>query len=225
MLGQVSDELRNTTIDAKIIRWINMGSIELATRYMFMTLHTYGNAIGLTGFADTTLAPDFLWLKSAQTPSNFIRLYPTDEAKLSQAYPDYRTRQGIIKEYYMSGSIGGGGTPQMGLWMVPSTDIEIEYSYQRKPLSLVDLNDISELPEEWHPLVCQKAITRGYSYDSNAPKSAESQAIEKKMLFDLGTRVNYRPDDTLIAGELHSTRNRPPYPKLPRHYPSVKYRR
>lgn len=212
MLDQVSDELRNTKITSKILRWLNLGITEISSLYVFGTFHKYGTKNTAIGIPDVTLDADFLWLKSIQNPGTNRRLYPEDEERLSQTYPTYRTLQGTVTHYYLNGTT-------LGLWAVPSSIFPITYSYQKRPaVILSDLSVTCDLPLEWHAVACQKAITYGYDYDGDAEGSAKSVAKEKRLIKAMGSSVYRRPDETLVLGGPGVSR-RPPYPQLPPSYP------
>ena len=212
MIDQVSDELRNTAIQTKITRWLNMTIVELATKFIFGHLHAYGTKVTVAGNPDVTLDSDFLWLKGLQIPNDVITVYPIDENSVSQGWPNYRTQQGTITNYYLNGL-------RLSLWMVPSGIKTLTYPYQKRPSKLVALTDVSDLPEEWHSLITQGATTKGYDYDSN-PESIKSKAREKDLLKALGSNVYRRPDDPIVLGG-RAYRSRLPRPRFPAHYPRV----
>lgn len=217
MLDQVSDELRNTNITTKITRWLNMSIIDLATIYVFGHLHKYFSKATTPSSPDITMDTDFLWLKTIEIPSQNTKLWPGDESRLSESYPKYRTQQGTISEYYMNGII-------LSLWQVPGASVlTVTGAYQKRPLKLLDTLSVTcDLPEEWHNLVTQKATTRGYDYEGNTEGSLKSEKKEKPLLFQLGTAVHKRLDETLVLGPA-SGRSRPARPRLPSNYPAPRY--
>jgi len=217
MIDQVSDELRNTSIVTKITRWLNMSIIDLSTKYVFGHLHKYLSKVTTPTSPDITMDADFLWLKTIEIPAENRKLWPDDESRLSESYPTYRTQQGIVTHYYLNGII-------LSLWQVPgATPITITGSYQKRPLKLLsDLSINCDLPEEWHSLVTQKATTRGYRYESRQEDVLLSEKAEALLLFQLGTAVHKRLDETLVLGS-SNTRARPARPKFPSNYPAMRY--
>lgn len=209
MLDQVSDELRNKTVYDKITRWLNISSIELATQFVFGHLHTYGSVSTVASTPDVTLASNFLWPKSFQIPATQTKLSPKDEQEISEEHPDYRTLEGSVDYYYLNGIT-------LGLFMVPTGVEIITYSYQRKPQTLTypTIYYNSDLPEEWHELICQKAITKGYAYEGNSEGIVRSQNQETRLLIRLGASAYKRPDESLILGE-STLKTRPPHPSFP----------
>lgn len=215
MIDQVSDEIRNVTISAKITRWLNMVTVDLATEFVFQCLHKYGTKATAPGIPDISLEADYLWLKSIEIPVQNRKLWPEDEQRLSEVYPTYRTLQGSITHYYFS------GTNMLGLWQVPSGSFSVTYAYQKRPIRLVDPGDASELPPEWHNLIVQKAITKGYAYEKNIEQMQKSQELESQLIKKLGRLVYRRLDQTTILGQPSSGR-RPARVKFPSNYPRVR---
>lgn len=216
MSDQVADEIRNASAQTKITRWLNLAIVELATNFMFGHLHTYGSKQTVAGTPDIVLDSNFLWLKTIAIPVNNSKLWPRDEQRLSEAYPKYRSTQGTVTHYYIHGVT-------LGLWQVPADIKTVEYAYQRRPTKLagIDLvNETSDLPEEWHSLICQKATTLGYSSEGNTEGKASSVAEERKKFVLLGTNVHKRPDETFVLGGPTYSR-RPPRPKFPSSFPSI----
>lgn len=218
MIDQVSDELRNVSITSKITRWLNLAIIEVATNYVFGHLNKYGTKNTVAGDPDVTLDSDFLWLKYIGIPTEQRNLTPEDEAFLASNYPDYRTKQGTIQWYYLNGI-------KLGLYQVPSGIATLTYAYQKRPLKLAGTdpaNEISDLPEEWHNLIAQKAITKGFNYEGNTDGYNKSVAEENRALIRLGTSVYRRIDDPVVMGG-STSRVRIPRPRLPSNFPPIRY--
>jgi hypothetical protein len=212
MLDIISSEIGNVNINSKITNWLNMVIIDLASKYVFGTLHMYDSKVTSLGIPDIALADDFYWLKTIAIPSQMRKLYPEDEQRISEGYPQYRTLQGTISYYYLNGK-------NLGLWQVPSGAITIEYSYQRRPVKLAGLDDVCELPPEWHTLVIQKAITKAYSQEGNDSGFGISMQLEAKLFKELQVSAYRRPDETFIySGK--DVRNRIPRPRLPSNFPT-----
>src|SRR3990172_9317590 len=129
MIDQVSDEVRNVSIAAKITRWLNMGIIDIAHSYVFGTLHKYATKATASGNPDIILEDDLHWLKTVEIPATQRKIWPEDEQRLSESYPDYRTRTGTITRYYLNGTV-------MGLYQVPSGIFTVTYSYQKRLIKL-----------------------------------------------------------------------------------------
>src|SRR5437899_1444286 len=148
MLDIISNEIGNVSINSKITNWLNMVILDLASKYVFGTLHKYDSKTTSLGIPDIVLADDFYWLKTIGIPSQTRKLYPEDEQRISEGFPQYRSLQGTVSYYYLNGK-------NLGLWQVPSGAFAVEYSYQRRPIKLINPDDICELPSEWHTLVIQ----------------------------------------------------------------------
>lgn len=212
MITQVSDEIRNVSINTKITRWLNMAIIELAGKYIFGTLHSYKSVVTSPSIPDVLLESDFYWLKTIEIPSLQRKLWPEDEQRLSESYPKYRTQTGTVSKYYLNGI-------SLGLFMVPTSALTITYSYQRRPIKLVALDTYCDLPPDWHTLVTQKATTLGYSYEGNIEAKIASQRSEAVLLTNLARALYRRPDESLVAGSGNSgTGGKPAYPRLPSGY-------
>jgi hypothetical protein len=211
MLDIISSELGNISIDTKITNWLNMVIIDLASKYVFGTLHKYDSKTTEVGIPDVTLADDFYWLKTIAIPTQSRKLYPEDEQRISEGYPEYRTLQGTITHYYLNGK-------KLGLWQVPSGAFSVDYSYQRRPIKLAGSADICDLPSEWHTLVIQKAITKGYSQEGNDSGFAISLQLEARLFKELQVSAYRRPDETFVFNS-RDVRGRIARPRLPSNYP------
>lgn len=212
MLDIVSNEIGNVNINSKITNWLNMVIIDLASKYVFGSLHMYDIQDTTAGLPDVSLADDFYWLKTIAIPSQSRKLYPEDEQRLSEGYPQYRSLQGTVTHYYLNGT-------KLGLWQVPSGVYSIEYSYQRRPVKLIGTNDICELPPEWHNLVIQKAITKAYSQEGNESGFSISMQLEARLFKELQISAYRRLDDTFIFNDSNRS-SRPAKPRLPSNYPT-----
>lgn len=214
IIDQVADALRNSSIQSKIIRWLNMGLLDISARYVFGTLHANATKLTDPGVPDALLESDFHWLKTIAIPSQNVKLYPVDEQRVSEAHPDYRTRTGNVSRYYLNGNY-------LGLYLVPSDAWTLEYSYQRRPnkLSESDLTVYPDLPPEWHALLAQKAVTFGSFSEGDKEGHAESLRAENILMRGLGTVV-YRRGDAMTVLSGPTSAGRPARPTLPATYPS-----
>lgn len=217
MVDQISDAIRNATIDTKIVRWINMKITECGMKFTFEYLQKYAAVNTAVGTPDVVLASDYQWLKSAQIPVQNRFIYPKDESFLSQAYPNYRTQQGQVTYYYMS------GPRTLGLFLVPSSIVSLNYCYQARPLKLAGLdlpNEQSDLPEEFHQYICKGAEILAWQYEGDSEQYTQAVIEEKKLLRTLGLTRYRRPDAPLEMGsDISNSRVRPAYPKLPANFP------
>ena len=213
MIDTVSSEVGNVSIQPKIINWINIAQLDLASKYVFRELHMYASLPAATNFPDVTLPTDFYWLKTIGIPTQHRKLYPIDEKVLAESFPQYRTLSGTVTRYYLSGT-------KLGLWQLPSALTFVDITYQKYPTKLTDSSEISVLPFEWHPLLIQKAITKGYSQEGNDSGFANSLQMEARLFKELQYSVYRRLDDTFVF-DGPQTRGRLPRPKLPANYPNV----
>jgi hypothetical protein len=211
MISFVSSEIRNSSINSLITTWINMIILELAALYMFGTLHKYDSKVSSPGIPDVTLETDIYWLKSIQIESDVRKLIPLNESIIADGSPDYRIKTGTTTHYYLNGIV-------LGLFRVPDTTKTLNYSYQRRPLKLADLNAYSDLPAEWHPLIAQKAATMGYRQEGNYEGASVSERTESRIWKGLSNVVYRRPDQTLNL-QSSSRLSRPARPKLPSNFP------
>ena len=216
MSDQVADELRNTTISAKILRWLNMAITELSTEYIFGLLHKYSSKSTAPGIPDLILDADVLWLKSVEIPAQNKKIYPLEmgEAQWAEQQPNYRSLQGTITNYYINGIT-------LGFVMVPSDIFSVNYSYQKRASKLVGSTDVCDLPPEWHLIVIQRAVTIGCRYEGSDSLLAASMAREKELIRGLGQNVYRRPDQTTVLGGKgrRGWPGKPGYPRLPSNYP------
>lgn len=212
MIDTVASEVANADISSNITTWLNLIITELASQYVFGTLNTYDSSFTVVGNPDIVLADDFYWLKTIGIPTQQRKLYPEDEQRIAEGYPQYRTLRGTVSHYYLNGNI-------LGLWQVPSSVFIISYSYQRRPIKLVGPNDYSDLPYEWHPLIIQKAITKAYSQEGNDTGFANSLQMEARLSRGIKISTYRRPDDLFVLNG-PSARSRVPRPKLPGNFPT-----
>ncbi len=213
MIDIVANNIRNKSISIDITNWLNIAIIDLASKYSFGTLHKYDLKNTSLGIPDVILADDFYWLKTVGIPSQNRKLYPEDEQRIAEGFPQYRSLQGTVSYYYLNGK-------NLGLWQVPSGSFAVEYSYQSHPIKLINPADLSDLPPEWHTLVIQKAITKGYSQEGNDSGFSISLQMEARLLRELQLSAYRRPDETLILSGPNA-RGRVPRPKLPGNFPIV----
>jgi hypothetical protein len=213
MLDIISGEVANISINSRITSWLNLAITDLASKYIFGTLHKYDTKATAAGIPDVSLADDFYWLKTIAIPAQQRKLYPEDEQRISEGFPQYRTLQGTISYYYLNGT-------KLGLWQVPSGVFNVEYSYQRRPVKLVNPTDTSDLPPEWHSLIIQKAITKAYSQEGNDSGFAQSLQIEARLYKELQLSAYRRTDDMFVLSGPNA-RGRVPRPRLPGNFPNI----
>lgn len=211
IIDTVSSEVGNISINPLITIWSNMVITDLASKFVFGNLHMYDSKPTVAGEADLTLADDFYWLKTIGIPTQTRKLYPYDEQRIAEGYPQYRTQQGTISYYYLNSNVAG-------LWQVPSGIFNVEYSYQRRPAKLVNLDDVPDLPPEWHTIVMQKVMTKAYNQEGNDSGFAKSIQMEATLFRDIKTSAYRRPDEMFVLSGPTAS-NRPPRPKLPGNFP------
>lgn len=213
MITFVSEQLRNTKIDSLITSWLNLSAVEFANSYEFGHLNTYSSKNTSAGVPDVTLDTDFHWLKTIQIPADNRTLYPESDQYLAKTDPDYRTEQGEVVAYYLNGLT-------LGLWKVPSGVKTITYSYQRKPVALVATTDVSELPDTWHEVICQSAISKGFVRQRDGNAKVDSDRRIKELLKLNKASLFKRPDYPLNMGRRqsgYSKGQKPGRPTFPDH--------
>lgn len=210
----VASIVRNTKIDSLITTWLNNAIIEYGSSYIFGHLQAYGSKNTAASTPDVTLDADFHWLRSnPQIPAENRTIYPVDEAQLIINDHDYRTETGEVIRYYLKGSI-------LGLWKVPTGIKTITYPYQKYPLKLSDDSDVCDLPESWHELICQRAISVGATYHRSKDLKDDSDRRIRELLIMNRASLFKRPDFPLIQGDYRtgSRRGRKPgRPTFPDH--------
>lgn len=218
MIDHVAQELRNTRIETKITGWLNRAITYFGSQYLFGHLNKYFNKNTSDGIPFITMDADYHWLKTIQIPADNIKLYPINEATLAEEEPRYRTLKGTTTHYYKNGF-------EIGLWQVPGAAVKvITGSYQKRgAVLLANKSVVCDLPEEWHEIVCQNAIYRGYKYEGDKVDADSAKAQEAFMLKKIGATVYKQPDDRPILGENSSRRGRPARPRLPYPYPQPRY--
>lgn len=212
MVDQVTDELRNTKIESKILRWLNLATIRVASQYVFGHLHKYYTKSITGNNPDVVLDSDFLWLKSAILEADNKTLVPRDESELKFRYPKYRTQTGTVDNYYLNGKI-------LSTFMVSPINKTLSGAYQRRPVKIT-LSVDCDLPDEWHELICIRAIKMGYRYDrKDIPVSLIEE--ERMCLRSVEPGIQKRPDELLIMGINATPVGKPGRPRFPSNYPKI----
>lgn len=220
MWDQIAEEARNsgdTTFNGRMTRWINMSQIFLAQNYVFEDLKRYATVNTAIGAPDVILQSDFLWAFQFVIPTQNRRIYPEAEDQLSYITPKYRTMQGTITHYYLSGG------HKIGLYHVPAEIVSIEYPYQKRPTKFTGSNpstETSELPEEWHEMICLKALEKAYRYEGNGEAHARNQVDQLNMLKSLSANRYRRPDLKIQMGPV-GRGMKPGRPRFPGNYPRI----
>jgi hypothetical protein len=212
MIDEVANILRNTNIPIDITRWINLEVLYLSAIYIFREFHASGEITTTSGEPFYQLEDDFYFLKTLVHPTNNIRLAPIDEAILSNFDPKYKTLEGPITHYILNNN-------SVELYKIPSGTFVLPYSYQRRPLKLVSLADVCDLPSEWHPLITLGAAKRGLRREGRFDEIAEIQADYMQMRKDLVKTVYRRPDSNLVFSGPEVVGARRQWPVLPPNYP------
>jgi len=216
MVDQVADNIRNATIDDKIVRWINNAIIDCGMKFIFEHLQKYGSEDTVSGNPDIPLANDYQWMKSIQIPSQQRKLYPKDEQTLSEISPDYRTLKGQVDHYYIS------GPNLLGLYLVPDGIYTVTYSYQARPVELANIdlaNEETDLPKEFHQYLCKEAEVSAWQYEGDSQQKTDAKAEAIALIKKLGLTRYRRPDAPVIMGQSVQRMGRPAQPKLPGNFP------
>jgi hypothetical protein len=140
-------------------------------------------------------------------------LKPKSEGELAEMDADFETVTGEAIFYILNGR-------SISLYRVPSESIQVRFSYQRRPLALVNDGDIPELPFEWHPIIMKGAIAKAMQYEDNPNYSAalsDYYAMIKQYSALAGRRLDvtsvFKSEDTVIATQPVAR------PTLPSNYP------
>jgi hypothetical protein len=212
MLDEVRNILRNKNIDTDITRWINLAILYYAGRYAFPGFEVESSFTTTSNTRTYGLNTDMQWLRTVVDPANNRPLYPENEIRLSRTDPRYKTLQGTVVAYTLSGLT-------LNLYRVPSGTFTYLYSYQRRPLRLTSLADVCDLPAEWHPLITLEAAKRGLRREGRFDEIGEIKADIKDMEHELKKTVYNRPDDhRVLSGPQEYGMSRP-WPQLPNSYP------
>lgn len=203
MIDQVSAQIRNTTIDNEIRSWLNDEVLVLGSRYRFPDLVNNGYITTIVGSRSYSLPTDFRWLITIYNPDNQDTLRPIGEQELSFRNPNYRTEQGLITHYVLNAR-------NIDLYRVPATVQVLSYTYQSRPLKLVNDTDVSNLPSEWHPLLVLGALKKAVTREERDPNLRVQIDSEYKALRrELEKTVYYRPDQVNVLQPFPHTSRRP----------------
>jgi hypothetical protein len=198
MIEEVRDQIRDTKKDTQILRWLNMTSLQLASRFQIPGFSSIGNFPTVVSTQIYSLAVDFHWLKRAWIPSatgGIRTLYPVDEKLLISMAPDWNTITGTVTNYLLDGL-------NLSLWKIPASIQTIYYSYIRRPkvLLISNLTDVSDFPADFHPIIVQGALVRGFKMEKNEQFSS-AFAEYKDMLNEIKKTIYVRPDMEARLGE------------------------
>lgn len=213
MLSDVSDAVRNNTINDRITSWINQEIISLAGYYLFPNLHSESTLTTSNGQKSYSLPSDFHFLEVIVNPETTRPLVPITNQGLAYKDPLYSSITGTVTHYTLNGL-------SMDLYRIPTSTIILPYHYQRRPLKLVSTTDVCDLPPEWHPLIVlaatKKAIRREERGTEEYTQIVNEYEILKKRL-EVG--LKRRPDVITILQDPLSSGSRLPRPVFdPAHY-------
>lgn len=216
MIDDVADNIRNSKISTRITSWINQEIMNLASVFVFPHLHSTSAIYTEVGVRNYVLEEDFHYLKIINNPTLMLPLNPIGEAKLANEDPLYKTTQGPVTDYTLN-------FRSIDLYKVPSEVVPLEYSYQRRPLKLINSSDVSDLPPEWHPLFVLGATKRGIRREERGTDEFQSVVAEyDSMKRELSATLKRRLDVVTVL-ENPEQRNSKPWPRLdPSHYPAFR---
>jgi hypothetical protein len=211
MLDEVSDQLRDVKINTKITRWLNLQIFELAASRSWPHLWKFGFFSTAPSTRDYDLENTLQIMSVVNIPSIPRTLIHVDEKFIADNYDNYTYQQGDVVAYTLHGS-------KISLFRVPSSILAVEYFFYAYPLKLTNPGDISDFPVEWHPVLIQGAVVRGFRYEGNTDQLAEAEVLYKQM-YDKALKNSYSPN-----GQRHVLRDsergrRVPRVTLPSNYP------
>jgi hypothetical protein len=158
------------------------------------------------------LNTDMQWLRTIVDQDTNTPLFPLNEIRLSRIDPKYKFMTGRVTAYSLSGTI-------ISLYRIPTYERTFPYSYQRRPLRLVGLGDVCDLPAEWHPLLTLEAAKRGLRREGRFDEIAEIKQDIHDMVKELKKNVYNRPDDPRVFTGPEELGYGRQWPQLPANYP------
>lgn len=213
MIDEVSDQLRNVNISAKITRWLNIEIFKLSTRRNWEFLFENATVTTDIGSLESRLNNRLAQLLFMYIPAIPRTLYPIDERRLGRVIPSWATLNGTVTHYMLKGSL-------VRWFRIPDAQYEVNYDYYRYPTKLTNPNDISDFPVEWHPVIITGAIIRGFRYENNE-EQLKSAIDDYNELYRYAWKATMkRPDKIHVLGSSEGT-YRSPRVALPDHFPRV----
>lgn len=213
MILDVSDAIRNTTINDRITSWINQEIISLAGYYLYPNLHSEAVLTTAGNQRSYSLPSDFHFLEVMVNPETSRPLNPITNQGLAYRDPLYSTRVGTVTHYALNGL-------SIDFYMIPASTILLPFHYQRRPLKLVSTTDVCDLPPEWHPLLILAATKKGIRREERGTDEYTQIVNEYELLKKrLEVGLKRRPDVITILQDPLMSGNRLPRPMLdPAHY-------
>lgn len=212
LISEVADALGNDNIQEKITRWLNSTIDKLSARYLFEELHAEKDLSTVASTRTYALDAEFKFLKLVWIPGDRRIIYPINEGILAEMDASFSTGTGSIIRYVLHGK-------NISFYRVPDGVKAIKYTMQKRGAILSELTDYPDLPIEWHEVIAQGAIVRGFqSEDSN--QYANALIAYKDAIKEAKKSSDYRPDRILVMGCAFSESYRPARPILPSNYPS-----
>lgn len=189
MKDEVKRQLRNNSLETEADIWIYDSILALATRYVFRLLISRNTATTVSNTPDIELDTNFHNPLVFFIPSENRKLEPVDEIELATCYPKYRSTQGTIQGYYLSGRT-------LSLWQVPASVLDIGYTYIRRPSKLAFhlSGEYPDLPTEWHQVACLRAIIKGAKYMGDTDVLQMAKVEERELVSELKPTIYQRPD-------------------------------
>lgn len=212
MIDTVAGQIRNSTISTEITGWLNEEIISIGSRFRFNELITADTLTTIIGQRNYLLPANFRYLITIYNPTIRKTMEPVGEQELSFINPYYRTQPGQVTNYILQGR-------SITFYRVPQSVITIPFTYQRRPMKLVGLSDVSDLPPEWMELVMKKAEIRGCAHEERNDQRVQATAEYAMLLKELKKTIYNRPD--LFNGFTnYPGRSSRPWPILdPGHFP------
>jgi len=192
ILDEITDQIKNTSVAAKVLRWANAYALKLGGRYVFPSLRKQSSFATVVGTQSYTLASDYYFLRLMWTALR--KLGPGDELEIASKDFLWNTQQGVVNKYILFGNT-------VLLYQLPASIETVYYSYQARPAILVSskTSEYAGFPVEWHPVVAQGAIVRGLKYTGN-PDYPNAFIELKDMIAELKPTLIRRLDYQHVLG-------------------------
>lgn len=187
ILDEVADQISETTLASKILRWTNSYIARLASRYTFDFLRDQKNFSTVISQQSYTLDPSLMFLRKPPWYS-VQQIDPIDEELLASNDPRWNTLTGPVTRYILY-------YQTLLLYKIPTSVFTVYYTFQKQPTPVASgkLTEYTGFPSAWHEALAQGAIVKGFKYRNN-PQYGAALLELKDMLRELMPNVNRRPD-------------------------------
>lgn len=172
---QFGDESSVQVTDADIIRWLNMGTIEICAKNSVIQAEaTTTGVIGQIGY-ELEFASDIIRIEDVYYGSS--KLAPVDKSTFRNS---------------VQNSVGEAGPPvywytwanSIKLWPVPNAVDVLTVDYIKRPNQVSNGGEFLPLPDLYYEQMCQFCMSKAFELDEDLEKSAAQRNLFEDNLME-----------------------------------------